>query len=179
VKRLIACAGILLPISGPLAGQAPHAGSLAIGLGFGFNTAGSLGVEAAVHYMAADRLALGCRINTGWGLSRSCGANIYPSPHRDWHIVAELGQASHGPRIVAGEPVSSRSWFVNLGAGVEDRIENDEGGYYRDNRVHFIIGPSFVIHERTQVDGQPAEGRWRLSPRFFNHTEVLLYPVIR
>jgi hypothetical protein len=177
VKRLIPCAALLL-LSAPLAGQAPHSGSLALGLGFGFNTAGSLGVDLSARYMATDRLAVGCRVSSGWGLARACGANVYPSRNRDWLLVAVLGLALHRHRIIDGEPTSRRALFVNLGLGVEERIENDEGGHYRDNRVHFVIGPSFVVHERSQVDGQPAQGRWRLSPRFFNHTELLLYPVI-
>jgi hypothetical protein len=161
----------------PLPGQAPRAGSLAVGVGFGFNTAGALGVEASLRYLATDRLALGCRVTTGWGLSRACGANIYPSELRDWHIVAELGH-SGGEYLAAGIPMRRSAWFVNLGGGVEEKVENDQGGHYRDNRVHFVIGPSFVLAERVGELGEPAPIHWRLSPRVFNHTELLLYPIL-
>jgi hypothetical protein len=172
---------LLLPIclAAPLPAQSPHAGSLAVGVGFGFNTAGVLGVELSARYMATDRVALGCRVTRGWGLERACGANLYPFDRREWHVVAELGTAGHGPSPLHGEPVWTRTWFTNLGMGIEDQVENDAGGHYRDNRVHFTIGPSFVLAERRRVEGQPAVTRWGVSPRFFNHTELLLYPVLK
>jgi hypothetical protein len=170
---------LLLFAALPLKAQAPKAGSTALGLGFGVNTAGVLGFELSARYMVADRLAVGCRVSRGWGLERTCGLNVYPSRLRDWHLVAELGNTSIGPHPVQGEPVSERSWFANLGLGVEEKVENGEGGHYRDNRVHFTIGPSFVFASRRSVDGQPTVTRWGVSPRFFTQTELLLYPVVK
>ena len=170
----------LVLMSAPsLPGQAPHAGSVAFGVGFGFNTAGSLGIDASVRFMATDRLALGCRVTTGWGVTRACGANVYVSPHRDWHLVLEAGHSAPGRSVVDGKAVSSEALFLNAGAGIEDGIKDDQAGEYRNARVHFVIGPSLVFAERTSPLGETVPWNRGLSPRFFNHTEVLLYPLLR
>jgi hypothetical protein len=178
MKRFLTL-GLLTLSIGPLAAQAPHRGSLALGVGFGFNTAGSLGVELSTRYMATERLALGCRITRGWGVERACGVNVFVTDARDWHLVAEVGAAGRGPEPVDGEPVWRSAWFAGLGAGIEDQVENDRGGHYRDNRVHFVIGPSFVFARRERGEGGPVRTTWGLRPHLFNHTELLLYPVLR
>jgi len=174
----ILTAVLALSLTAPLAAQAPRAGSMALGLGFGFNTAGSLGLEASLRYLATHRLAVGCRVTAGWGSGRACGANVYPFDRREWHLVAELGNVRRR-YIDSGVPTARSAWFVNLGAGVEDQVENDQGGHYRDNRVHFIIGPSVVLAERTGELGEAAITRWGVRPHLFNHTELLLYPVLK
>jgi hypothetical protein len=178
MKRFLSIV-MLVAVAAPLGAQAPNRGSLALGLGFGFNTAGVLGLEVSTRYLASDRVAVGCRLTYGFGTERACGVNVFVSDRRDWHLVAELGSSARGPTPVDGEPVWRSAWYANLGAGIEDEVENDAGGHYRDNRVHFIIGPSLLLVERERRENQTARTDWGIRPRVFNHTELLLYPVLR